>query len=173
MTGKDARRDPAAGVSLIEMLVVLALFSVVAGAVVLAAPGHRSGAGSALDMLALEARLAAAGRRALTREEPFAIWQAGDDILVLLPGQNDRWEVSKDPRLNPVKLISRHSRMFFKRGDDDLFVVSAALVPVRGERLRIRLGVDGDAYFDGLGLVPVKGGKQDAGAGFRKRVQPD
>ena len=153
MTRPAARRDAQAGVSLIEMLVVLALFAVVAGAVVLAVPGQRGEARADVDLLALKARLSAVVTRTLVQDEPFAIWQGEGDLVVLLLTEAGRWEVAPDPRMNSVKLISRHPRMSFQRDHEDVFSVSAALVPDRGERLRIGLGDDSDAFFDGYNLT--------------------
>ena len=168
-----ARRAPQAGVTLIEMLVVLALFAVIAGAVVLALPAQRNARGEGFGLLTLSARLDTAKRRALTRSEPFAIWHQGDDVVVLLPDGDGRWVISDDPGLNPVKLISRYPRMSFQRDHEDVFPVSAALVPERGERLLIGAGNDDDTYFDGLNLVRAQAEGRNADAAARKRVQPD
>jgi hypothetical protein len=155
------------------MLVVLSLFAVVGAAVVLSVPGQRGPARANLDLLALKARLDAAVRRTLVRGEPFAIWQGEGDLVVLIMVDEGRWEAARDPRINPAKLISRHPRMSFQRDHDDVFSVSPALVPERGERLRISLGDDSDAYFDGLNLVLAQSERQDAEAEARRRVQPD
>ena len=169
----QAERAPQAGVTLIEMLVVLALFAVIAGAVVFALPAQRDAKSAGFDRLTLAARLDTVTRRALTRDEPYAGWQQRGDVVVLLLNEKDRWTISDDPRLNPVKLISRYRRMSFQRDHEDVFPVSAALVPERGERLLIGAEDGDDTYFDGLNLVRAQAEGRNADAAVRERVQPD
>ncbi|MGV6848178.1 MAG: type II secretion system protein [Marinibacterium sp.] len=155
MTRRDAARTAQAGVTLVEMLVVLALFAIVAGAVVLALPKPQEDGGD-FAALTLSARLDRAVDRALTRNQGFAVWSDAGKVVVLDPGKSGGWTVVADPFLNPVKLVAGLDRMSFQRDDRAVYAVSPALIPLTGGVLRIPLGTSREApelVFDGLGTA--------------------
>ncbi|MEM9552519.1 MAG: type II secretion system protein [Pseudomonadota bacterium] len=164
MTIPSSHRATETGVTLIEMLVVLTLFAIIAGAIVLALPSDRPGAQRDLDLLTLDARVEAAVDRTLSSGTGFAIWQDRGDIIFLEQGRSGRWVTSSDPRLNPVKLSARGSRMSFGMDDDRVFAVSAALVPVSGTPLRVVAGDGSDLWFDGLQIKREQAGRDEDAA---------
>lgn len=146
------RRAPEAGVTLIEMLVVLAIMGVLAGAALLGVSGTRGSSQADLLALSLKTRLEAAVDFALARDEGFGIWQGDNRLVVLIADDAGLWVPATDPRLNPVKLSRAQARMSFRADDDRVFFVSPGLVPVQRETLEIVLPDGPKLRFDGLKL---------------------
>ena len=148
------------------MLVVLAVFAVIAGAVVLSVPGPRVDNRSDLALLAIQSRIDAAVDLALARGTGFGIWQDGADVYLLEQAETGAWRLARDPRLNPVKLSAATSRISFRMDDDRVFAVTPALIPEHGKALRIVLADGPDALvlvFDGLNAhQKTPEAKQDA-----------
>ena len=148
-------RNGEAGVTMIEMLVVLTLFAVVAGAVVLSVPGQNAPARQELSTLSLSTRLDAVVDRAMRGGGGFGLWKGEGQVLVLDPAGDGKWRLPDDPRLNPVKLFDLWSRISDQLDDGRVYAVSPALVPERGTTLTIALGQGTERArlsFDGLRL---------------------
>lgn len=161
-----SNRAPEAGVTLIEMLVVLTIFAVVAGLAVLTVPQTSGAVQDGLTQKALQARITAAVDQALRTERGFAIWQGNGDLLLLTQSENGQWVPAEDILQNSAKLFSTYSRISIQEDDDGVFVVSPALVPVSGIPLRIQTGNGPDLIFDGL-RVRTEDDHNDAQTGKR------
>ena len=139
-------RQRDAGVSLIEMLVVLALFGVVAGAVVLNVP-DRPGARHELPALTVASDLTHAVDRALATSAGFAVQVFDTRIAILERADDGSWIPHSDRRLAQAKLFPGLDRI---PDQDGLFVVSRDLVPENAAPLVLRFRGGIEVAFDGL-----------------------
>jgi general secretion pathway protein H len=148
-------RTAEAGVTLVEMLVVLALFGLLAGAVVLAFPSDRSATGPAARALTFKADLERAIDLALLRQTGFGI-QRDDGALHFVEQQKDgTWGPHTEKTLDPVKLSGRTVRSSLETGA--VFAVSPALVPGSSDPLRVTFGPAQVITFDGAGIREEEG----------------
>lgn len=121
------RRYKDAGVSLIEMLVVLVLFAVVAGAVVMVLPNSQRATSAEAAARALAAHLGRAMDLALTTNAGFGIMNDGASITFVQRRSDATWEPHSDNQLAQVKLSVRTSRISVHA--QEVFSVSARLIP--------------------------------------------
>lgn len=146
-----AARVKTAGVSLIEMLVVLALFGVVAGAVVMSAPSGTRATSTDAAARALAAHLGHAVDHTLTTGKGFGIIRDGTDIRFVQRGPGATWVAHSDKRLRQVKLSAAPSRISIKEAE--VFAVSAQLIPNSTGPIRVDFGRGAtlqSVFFDGF-----------------------
>lgn len=142
-----------AGVTLVEMLVVLALFTVVAGAVTLAVPGDRRGSTAVVAADRLAAHLERAVDLALATGHGFGIAMQDDALRFVQRGSDARWGPHSDAQLARVKLSASSTRISLNTSE--VFAVSADLIPETSVPLRVQYGdgADGVAVlFDGAAV---------------------
>lgn len=145
-----ARRSDNAGVTLIEMLVVLAVFAVVAGAVALSLPDTRRATSADAAARALAAHLDRAVDLALTTNTGFGIAHDGTDISFVQRARDNRWVTHSDNRLAQVKLSPRLSRISVNA--QEVYSVTADLIPDSSMPFRAVFGSGAGArvlVFDG------------------------
>lgn len=132
-------RRPEAGVTLVEMLVVLALVATLAGAVALGLGPATRGAALRDEAEILAARMRRASEEALLSGQPAALtWSEGTyRFLTLADGA---WAPHPVPLLAEERTLP--SGMSF--GGRGTFAVTAAVLPATGEPLRLSLRRDGD-----------------------------
>ena len=123
----NSNRSKEAGVTLIEMLVVLALFAVVSGAVILALPEKRGRLGAEVQAQTLAQALNTAVDHTLRTGQGFAIRQNNDHLSLEQQDLTGVWVPHNDAYLASLKLFVPTARILKHPGQD--YVVSAALVP--------------------------------------------
>ncbi len=147
--------------TLIEMLVVLTLFAIVAGAVVLALPNTQRANSSEAAARAWAARLDRAMDLALTTTTGFGIRHEGAEIAFVQRAGDQQWGAHSNAELASAKLSARGARISINK--QEVFSVSATLVPENSTPLRAEFGRGSDAWvviFDGArvriqeGLLP-------------------
>ncbi|MEM8654291.1 MAG: prepilin-type N-terminal cleavage/methylation domain-containing protein [Pseudomonadota bacterium] len=146
-----AVRARTAGVSLIEMLVVLALFGVVAGAVLLSVPSGARATSTDAAARALVAHLDHAVDHTLITGEGFGILRDGTDIRFVQRGLGAEWVAHSDKRLSQAKLSAAASRISIEEAE--VFAVSAQLIPDNATPLRVDFGRGANlqsVMFDGF-----------------------
>ncbi|MEL6463999.1 MAG: prepilin-type N-terminal cleavage/methylation domain-containing protein [Pseudomonadota bacterium] len=144
-------RARTAGLSLVEMLVVLALFGVVAGVVLLSGPGGTRATSTDAAAQGLVAHLDHAVNRALITGEGFGILREGADIRFVERGPDAVWVAHSDKQLNQAKLSAAASRISINEAE--VFSVSAQLIPNSATPLRVDFGRGSDRQtliFDGV-----------------------
>lgn len=122
-------RPNQAGVTLIEMLVVIALFAIMAGAVVLALPNPRDPAQADLSALAWVSVLDRAAGDALATGQGFGIRHTDGILRLVQQDDQGAWQPHSDPFLAGVKLFPAEVRTTKQAGSMDVYGVSARLVP--------------------------------------------
>ncbi len=153
---------------MIEMLVVLALFGLVAGAVVLAFPSERRVTGAEAQALAFAADLERAMDLAVLRQRAFGVRRDQEILRFVERNDDGLWVVHPEKTLNPVKLSGTSARSSLQKGAT--FVVSHTLVPGSSDALRIAFGSAATITFDGATIRLNEG--TDA-TDTRKWLQPD
>ncbi len=152
-------RPSQAGVTLIEMLVVLALFAIVAGAVVLALPNPRDPAQADLSALALVSALDRAAGDALATGQGFGISHTDGTLRLVQQDDQGVWQPHSDPFLAGVKLFPAEVRNTQQAGFMDVYGVSARLVPEALGSFVATFGSgarDSTVSFDGVRAQVVK-----------------
>ena len=133
------------------MLVVLALFGIVAGAVVLSVPsGTRATAADAAAQ-AFAAQLDHAVDQTLISGDGFGILWDGADIRFVQRGLDATWVAHSDKLLSQVKLSAPPSRISIKEAE--VFAVSAQLIPNSAIPIRVDFGRGANlqsVLFDGV-----------------------
>ncbi|KMW59413.1 hypothetical protein AIOL_004395 [Candidatus Rhodobacter oscarellae] len=152
-------RPSLAGVTLIEMLVVLALFAIMAGAVVLALPSARDPARADLSALALVSALDRAAGHALATGQAFGIRQSDGALELVQQDDQGAWHPHSDPFLAGVKLFPTTTRNTEQAGRTAVYSVSGNLVPDTRDRLVVTFGSGARASivsFDGVRAQVVR-----------------
>lgn len=143
-----------AGVTLVEILVVLVLIGVMAGAIGLSL--GNAGKGDAADREArlLAARLTRAADEALLTGEPMAVvW--GDDRYRFVRFHEGAWIAFDVAQLSTEHVLPRNLRLADGANQDALgsFTVGPDMLPISGAALRLGLLADGGkgvaVVFDG------------------------
>lgn len=140
------------GVTLIEMLVVLVMISVLAGAAALTLVPKRSGQTSELVAIKLAADLRRAVGLALDHQQGFAV-QAGSKGYSFSIVTEDGWQPHPDAMLRGLKPFSDQLRISMQDHEDEVFAVSRYLVPKNSTPWQVTLGQGASAYqviFDGI-----------------------
>ncbi|WP_299689795.1 prepilin-type N-terminal cleavage/methylation domain-containing protein [uncultured Tateyamaria sp.] len=135
-----------AGVTLVEMLVVLALFGVVAGTVLIAFPGDRRGTSTETAARLLGAHIDRAVDLALTTGQGFGVAQNGRTLSFVQRGPDMRWTPHSDKQLATVKLSTGTTRISFDT--NEVYAVSADLIPEKSLPLVVQYGTR-TVVFDG------------------------
>jgi type II secretion system protein H len=141
-------RRAQAGVSLIEMLVVLALFAMVASAVLLTLPSGRQSKLEANQIASLTAHLKRATTIAMARDQAFALVFDGDHLR-FVEADGTGWTDHSEKSLAGVKLSVDEGRMSLNRGE--YYAVSRGLVPLSAAPLRIEFETQA-VVFDGVNV---------------------
>lgn len=131
-------RHSDAGVSLVEMLVVLALLATLAGGVALSLPSARTATASEAAAHALAAHLERGVDHALTTGAGFGVTHDGTTLRFVQQGDGARWVPHSDPHLAQVKLSAPTSRISINA--QEVFAVSAHLIPNTSTPLRVTFG---------------------------------
>lgn len=155
------RRSTTAGVTLVEMLVVLVLIGVLSGAAALSL-NRPSGDQAELAALKLTAHLDRAVRYALDHQIGFGLEADRGGYSFWVP-MGEEWHPHPDPTLNTVKLFPRNLRISVQDHDGVVFSVSRTLVPKGNRPWHATLGQGAsarDVIFDGITarIVPAGGG---------------
>ena len=143
-------RDRISGVSLVEMLVVLALFGIVAGAVLLSVPSGSRPASTDTAARALVAHLERAVDHTLVTGKGFGVLRDGADIRFVERSPKADWVAHSDNQLAQAKLSAAASRISIKQAE--VYAVSAQLIPSTAEPFRVVFGRGADrqtVIFDG------------------------
>lgn len=155
-------RAPDAGVTLIEMLVVLTLFAVVTGAVVLSLPRAPSRVSAEVEALAFAADIDLAIDIALQSATGFGIQAEDSGFRFVQKEPNGTWRPHSHVRLAETKLFSSMSRNSLQETPPGVFAVSSVLVPEAGAPLEVVFegGANGRVLtFDGARVrVEANGG---------------
>lgn len=134
-------RTPTAGVTLVEMLVVLALIAVVSGAVVMALPARQAGLSPQISAASLASDINHAMDVTLASRQGFAIAVEDDEVRFLQQSADSTWQPHTDPFLKEMKLFSTAVRLFDQESTANVvFAVSPALVPEQSHPLRLLFG---------------------------------
>lgn len=154
---QPAHRRRNAGVTLIEMLVVLALFAVVSGAVVMSLPSGRTSTSAEVGAAAFVSDLNYAVKLTLSEGRGFGIAVEDNSIRFLQRSDEGPWHAHLNPDLAQVKLFPAGVRIFdqARRNGVD-FVVSARLLPDQEHPLRVRFGdvsTGPIVTFDGMAVA--------------------
>jgi len=152
MRGPTPRRNIQAGITLVEMLVVLSIIAVAAGLVMLRFPGQR-GTDVAGEAAALALLLDAASTQALATGRPrVLVWQADRYALMQwLPGSGWQTQDGTSRNLSADAALSRSDG-----GTAALVIGSDALTPPA----RFAIGSGQAAWlvaFDGIGATALPG----------------
>ncbi|WP_299044387.1 prepilin-type N-terminal cleavage/methylation domain-containing protein [uncultured Tateyamaria sp.] len=132
------------GVTLVEMLVVLTVFAVVAGAAALSFPNTRRANTTEAEARAWAARLDRAVSVALITNAGFGIRHDGTAIGFVERGDDRQWRPHSDPELAKVKLSGRGSRISINA--QEVFSVSANLIPESSTPFRAMFGSGTDTW---------------------------
>jgi len=154
-------RDWQAGVTLIEMLVVLVLIGVVAGAMALSLPRRGNEASVETTALVLAATLRRAVTYALDHQTGFGIRveRRGYRVMQRL---DEEWITHADPALARLKLFPAHLRIDSYDNNNATFGVTQNLEPTTARLWKLAIGQGSGARlvtFDGIGvrIAPLKG----------------
>ncbi|MEO0378842.1 MAG: prepilin-type N-terminal cleavage/methylation domain-containing protein [Pseudomonadota bacterium] len=156
-----------AGVTLIEMLVVLTLFAVVSSAVVMSLPTRGSSGSAKITAISLAAQIERAIGLALAENQGFGIGLDDGQLRFLQRSKTGEWRAHAHPHLAQVKLFPVNVR--FLEQDKDaapVFAVSARLIPELGQPLRLAFGdplTGSNLNYDGV-TVRLEHGEGDSGA---------
>lgn len=131
-------RAPEAGITLVEMLVVLALIGVTAGAVGLGLGPAMRGPDAQAEGRLLAARMHRASEEALLTGQPVALVWTDRDYRFLALGP-EGWAAHPVPLLAEVKPLSAALRL----SGPGTFVVTGADLPADGTPLDLRIEGDG------------------------------
>ena len=154
-------RPSEAGVTLIEMLVVLALFAIIAGAVVLALPNARDPARPDLNAMALVSALDRAAGHSLVTGKGFGIRRTNGALELVQLNLQGTWVAHSDPFLAAVKLFPTTTRTTEQAGTRTVYGVSGRFVPEAMNRFVATFGSGPRAStvsFDGVRAQVVKDG---------------
>ncbi|MEM1298114.1 MAG: prepilin-type N-terminal cleavage/methylation domain-containing protein [Pseudomonadota bacterium] len=155
-----ARRQSDTGFTIIEMLVVLALFGILAGAVVLALPGDRTSARAGVAAASWVSALQRAMDTVLATDTSFGV-RYRDDALTLVERDNaGRWQPHSNPDLAAVKLFPDQVRSSDQADPPEVYAVSVALIPVNGTTFFARFGKGAlgvSVRFDGATVRVIEG----------------
>ncbi|MFL4470148.1 prepilin-type N-terminal cleavage/methylation domain-containing protein [Tateyamaria armeniaca] len=152
------KRDATAGVTLIEMLVVLALFALVASAVALSLPSGRGNTSVEAGARALRAHLEHALDAALTTGSGFGLLHDGSDLRFVQRDPSGEWKSHGNKQLADVKLSLPPSRITIN--PQEVFAVSARLIPSRSVPFKVQFGAGERSQFvvfDGARVVRQDG----------------
>lgn len=140
------------GVTLIEMLVVLAMISVMAAAAVLTLAPKTRGPTSELAAIKLAANLRRAVRYALDHQQGFGV-QADSEGYSFRIASEQGWKPHPDPVLRRLKPFSGNLRISVQDHEYEVFAVSRYLVPENSTPWQVNLGQGASAFhvvFDGI-----------------------
>jgi general secretion pathway protein H len=133
------RRDPEAGVTLVEMLVVLALMGVLAGTAALGLGALSRGADPRAEAALLAARMRLASEEAVLAGRPAALlWEEGGYRFASLA--DGAWAPHPRPALSQPRTLPEGLRLRAE-GEARAFAITPAALPAGGEPLR--LGLEG------------------------------
>lgn len=150
-------RGGSAGVTLVEMLVVLALFALVSGAVALSLPLGRGATSADTDARALQSHLNRAMEFALVTGSSFGVMHDGKNLRFVHLAITGDWAEHPDKQLKEVKLSLATARTSIKA--QEVFAVSARLIPATATPLNVQFGADANiqtVMFDGTRAVRRK-----------------
>lgn len=138
MSQTDAGRVVDAGVTLVEILVVLALIGTVAGAVGLGLGSVAAGTGARDEALLLAARMRRASEEALLTGQAVAlVWSDRDYRFEALGSEG--WGPHPVPLLSAAKPLDGAIRFLGERERGN-FAVAATLIPADGAPLTLLIG---------------------------------
>ena len=155
----NTRRRADAGVSLIEMLIVLALFGVVAAGVALSLPGPSRDTSSEVAARGLAAHLERAVGLTLANGTGFGVLHTGENLRFVERDASGQWQLHSDPPLARVKLSVEGVRMALK--ETEVFAVSDRLIPSTSTPFRAEFGAGPrplTVHFDGAVVRLEEGG---------------
>lgn len=158
--GVRLRRACNAGVTLIEMLVVLALFGILAGAVVLTLPGDRPTARAEVAAAAWTSALHHAMDAALATGEGFGLRYRDSALTFVKRDADGQWQPHPSPDLAAVKLFPDLVRSSDQVEQPEVYAVSAALIPAisTAHVARFGAGTQGvSVRFDGATVRVIEG----------------
>ena len=157
-------RQPDSGVTLIEMLVMLALFAVLAGVVTIAMPGGRDLDRADLAAQSLAVALHRAVDHALVSGRGFGLTLSAEGLQFVHSDEDGEWHPHPDPNLEKVKLSPDTPRISNRAEQSVVFSVSKALVPTGLKPFVATFGSGQAAHtviFDGVNARVTRGnGKQ-------------
>lgn len=162
------KRAGQAGVTLVEMLVVLVIFGITAGAVVLALPSGQRAAGPEAQALAFAADLDRAIDLVLLRQRGFGIQHADGTLRFVEENQDGAWLSHSEETLGALKLSGTRLRSSLEEGAT--FEVSDALVPKSSDALQVTFSTGPRVTFDGA-RVRIEEGTDARRSG--QWLQPD
>lgn len=138
----DLRRDAEAGLTLVEVLVVLVLIATVAGAVGLSLGSDRGAATLSSEMTLLQARFDRASDEALLSGAAvaFAWSETGYRFVV---GAPDDWRPHPVSILGAPHALPNEIRLSGAQAGERFFVVTPDLWPAEGAPLELRFEQDG------------------------------
>ncbi|WP_299652005.1 prepilin-type N-terminal cleavage/methylation domain-containing protein [uncultured Tateyamaria sp.] len=139
-----------AGVSLVEMLVVLALFAIVASAVALSLPQSQRSTSDEAAARAFVAQLDRAIDQALVTGTGFGVLHDGEAIRFVQRGSDAEWVAHSDKHLARAKLSASTSRISINA--KEVYAVSARLIPSSATPFRAEFGRGAGrqiVFFDG------------------------
>lgn len=154
-------RDGQGGVTLIEMLVVLVLLGVMAGAMALALPNRGNEASVETTALALVASLRRAVAFTLDHQTGFGLRVEPRGYRVMLRS-GDGWIAHSHPALAQLKLFPASLRIDSYDNSNVTFGVTRYLEPTNPQLWRLAIGQGPGARlvtFDGVGarIAPLEG----------------
>lgn len=143
------RRDRQAGVTLVEVLVVLVLVGVMAGVIGLGIGGANRGVGIDREVQLLTARLnRAADEAVLTGVPAVFVWTGTGYRFALL--QDQVWVAHPVAILGTAHDLDRGVAFQGDAARGGQFVILSSLRPLDGAALRLPLAADKGVVFDGL-----------------------
>ncbi len=147
------RRNRQAGVTLVEVLVVLAIFSVLTGAAALSVSRPQNSSSADLSALSLAADITYAMDLALGTGSAFGMQVNQGRIQFLERNRQGDWNAHSDPRLNALKLYPIPPRILDEAPrTETTYLVSERLVPQDNQALSLAFGGTARArvvVFDG------------------------
>lgn len=160
---RHAQRHCEAGISLVEVLVVLVIVSVMAGAIGLSFNRAGQGDSASREAQVIAARLTRASDEALLAGTPIAVvWSA--DAYRLLHHDGSEWRAFDIPLLAQTHVLPRGLRLETRSGSEALsstdgpensFTVGADLIPTSHSILTLAIVPDG-----GVGISVLYNGVQ-------------
>lgn len=134
-------RNAQAGVTLIEVLVVLVLIGIMAGVVGLSIGSANRGDGAGREAQLLTARLNRAADEIVLTDAPVAfVWTERDYRFLAL--QDGTWVAHPIAVLGTAHEIEGDLRFLGEAADGGRFVVLASLLPAEGRPLMLSLGAN-------------------------------